>query len=47
MEIPELFLAKMLRLVFIDPQSFFDLVILSIFLKNFEFFKANKLYISL
>jgi hypothetical protein len=43
------FLTKMPRLFFMEPQSFFDLVmivvILSIFFKNFEFFKVNKLYI--
>jgi len=37
----------MLRSVFTGPQSFFDLAILSIIFKNFEFSKANKLYIFL
>jgi len=37
----------MLRSVFTDPQSFFDMAILSIFIKIFEFFKENKLYVFL
>ena len=41
------FLTKMLRSVFTDPQSFFDLAILSTFFLIFEFSKANKLYIFL
>jgi hypothetical protein len=36
---------QMLRLVFTDHQNFFDLAILSIFFKIFEFSKENKLYI--
>jgi len=35
----------MIRSVFKDPQSFLDLVILSIFYKIFEIFKSNKLHI--
>jgi len=35
---------KILRPFFMGLRSFFDLAILSIFIKIFEFFKANKLY---